>query len=99
MPLTDQITAVSVEFETEAENETVLPSNTDPELGAMLTVMEGGGGGGGATEPAPPPPQPRVHALAVRRTAARSNLRGEERCAFQVLLALRVCGEDRMRSG
>lgn len=99
MPLTDQTTEVSGELETEAENETVLPSKTDPELGVTLTVMEGGGGGGGATEPAPPPPQPRVHALAVRRTAAKSNSCRVEECAVHILLAWRVCGEGRMRNG
>jgi len=44
MPLTLQKTELSEELVTVAEKERVLPSNTVPELGAMVIVICGGGG-------------------------------------------------------
>jgi hypothetical protein len=87
---------VFVVFETEAENERLSPSNTDPELGVMLTVMEGGGGDEGATEPAPPPPQPRVHALIARRIAGITFSRCADESVCHKVFSLRVCGRGRM---
>jgi hypothetical protein len=65
MPLTLQLTPVSVVFVTVAVNVNWFPSTTEPVAGATVTVMEGGGGGGRV--PAPPPPQPCNHAPAARR--------------------------------
>ena len=56
MPLTLQETEVSEVLVTVAEKESVLPSKTVPELGAMVTVICGGGGG--VVEPPTPPPPP-----------------------------------------
>src|SRR5208283_2517036 len=103
MPLTLQITLVSVELETLAVNASVSPSNTVPELGVTMTWMEGGGGGGGVTEPAPPPPQLRVHAPIARRTQTKANRRTFGAVILCVVfltevLASRVCGRGRMLS-
>jgi hypothetical protein len=61
-PLTFQVTAVSVVFDTVAANVTWFPSTTDPFVGVTVTTIDGGGGGGGA----PAVPQPNVHAPSAR---------------------------------
>jgi hypothetical protein len=88
MPLTLQLTLVSVVFVTVAVNVNWFPSTREPLAGSTVTVMEGGGGGGGAT--APTPPQPTVHAPAARR-AMKPNL------AFLSFFAL-LRGRGRMPS-
>jgi len=65
MPLTLQKTEVSEVLVTEAEKVSVLPSNTVPELGAMVTVICGGGG---VVVPPPAPlAQPKMATLGARR--------------------------------
>ena len=51
--MTLQKTEESEVLVTVAEKESVLPSNTVPELGAMVTVICGGGGGGVELPPGP----------------------------------------------
>jgi hypothetical protein len=87
---------VFVVFETDAENERLSPSNTDPEPGVMLAVMEGGAGDERATEPAPPPPQPRVHALIARRVAAHACSQSADESVFHKVFSLRICGRGRI---
>ena len=64
MPLTLQKTEVSEVLVTVAENASVLPSSTVPELGTMVTVICGGGGGG-----VEPPPGPLAQAARERPRA------------------------------
>ena len=93
--MTLQVTAVLVELETAAENESVSPSNTLPELG--LTVMEICGGGGGVV-PAPPPPPPQAvrNTLRVKAASAMQNRREEHEHRAVALGFVRVCGRGRM---
>jgi hypothetical protein len=88
MPLTLQLTLVSVVFVTLAVNVNWFPSSTELLVGVTMTTMEGGGGGGGV--PVPPPPEPSVHAPAARR-AMKPNL------AFLKFFAL-LRGRGRMPS-
>lgn len=92
--MTLQTTEVSEELVTEAEKESVLPSNTVPELGVMVTVM----GGGGGVEPPPPPPPPQAARKTLR---ARRKSGGAERgWALELLREEpcfeRVCERDHM---
>ena len=89
---------MSAELETVAEKFSVSPSNTVPEFGVMLMVMEGGEGGGGATEPAPPPPQPRVHAPIARRTTARTYSCRADKSLFLIVFVSHIRGRGRMPS-
>jgi hypothetical protein len=63
MPLTLQETEVSEVSVTVAEKGSELPRRTEPELGAIETVICGGGGGGVA-----PPPPPHAAWERVRRS-------------------------------
>ena len=87
---------MSVALETAALKFNVSPSNTVPELGVTLTLMEGGGDGGGVTEPAPPPPQPRVHAPAARSTMASRHACHAGESFFLIPFVSRICGRGRM---
>jgi hypothetical protein len=62
MPLTLQETEVSGVLVTVAEKGSELPRRTEPELGAMATVICGGGGG----DVVPPPPPPHAAWESVR---------------------------------
>ena len=65
-PFTLQMTLVSAEFITVAWNVAGLPSSTDPLVGMMVTMMDGGGGG----PPVPGlPPQPNDHTALANKTA------------------------------
>ena len=94
-PLTLQKTEVSEVLVTVAERATVLPSNTVPELGVMLTAICGGGG---VVEPLPPPPPPQA---ARKRAIARKKIVcAVERWAIGLRLKgpcfERVCERGRM---
>jgi hypothetical protein len=87
VPLTLQLTDVSVVFVTVATNVSWFPSIADPVAGVTITPIVGAGGGG---VEAPPEPQPIVHAA-----SARSAMRTTE----AVLEVLALLGErDRMPS-
>jgi hypothetical protein len=81
---------------TVAENESVSPSNTLPELGETLTVIAEGGGGGGGAEPPPTPPQAARNTPRARAKNAREE-RGRSRASFALTLCVdRICGRDRI---
>jgi len=93
MLLTLQVTVVFVVLVTEAENESVSPSNTLPEVGLMVTVMRGGGG---VMPPPPPPPQAARHTLRARTKSAVAKLRVNRARRAVALWFDRVCGRGRM---
>jgi len=94
MPLTLQETPVFVVLVTVAENESVSPSNTLPDVGLTVTVM--GGGGGGFELPPPPPPQAPRRTLRARTKSARAMRRADRTRDALVLCFVRVCGGGRM---
>jgi len=67
MPLTLQETEVSGVLVTVAEKGSELPRRTEPELGAMATVICGGGGG---VVPPPPPPHAAWESVKASRRMA-----------------------------
>jgi len=79
---------------TVAEKESVLPSNTVPELGAMVTVICGGGG---VVEPLPPPlAQPEMATPRARRRIVRAVRRWTKRLRVEELCSKRDCERGRM---
>jgi hypothetical protein len=68
MPFTPQETEVSGVLVTVAEKGSELPRRTEPELGAMVTVICGGGGGG--VPPPPPPPHAAWESVRTSRRVA-----------------------------
>ena len=94
MPLTLQRTEVSEELVTVAEKESVSPSNTVPELGAMVTVICGGGGG------VEPPPGPLAQAVMetpkARRKIVRAVRRRTRGLRVEELCFERICERGRM---
>ena len=95
MPLTLQKTETSEVLPTVAEKESVLPSRTVPELGAMMTVI---GGGGGVVEPPPPTlPQATRERAWARRKIVRAVWRGTLGLRLEGPWLERVC--ERGRTG
>ena len=93
MPFTLQETVVFVVLVTVAENESVSPSSTLPDVGLTVTVI--GGGGGGLELPPPPPQAARNTLRAITKSAAA--VRREDRARAAVGLCLvRVCGRGRI---
>jgi hypothetical protein len=94
MPLTLQETEVSEVLETVAEKESVLPSNTVLELGAMTTAICGGG----AMVVPPPPTLPHAarERARAKRKIARAVWRGTRWLRVDGLCFERVCERGRM---
>jgi len=83
MPLTLHETAVLLLLETVAENESVSPSNTLPDVGLTMTEVAGGGG-----EVEPPPPPPHAARITLR---ARTKSAAAGRRVNRVYSALALC--------
>ncbi|SRR6266852_5893693 len=93
MPLTLQKTELSEELVTVAEKERVLPSNTVPELGAMVIVICGGGG---VVELPPPPPQAARERLRARGKNVHAGRRWTSGLRVEGPCFERVCERGRM---
>ena len=96
MPLTLQETEVSEVLVTVAEKESVLPSKTVPELGAMVMVICSDGGGVVEPPPPRPPPQAESDRQREKRRIIRDAWRGTRRLRVEGPGFERVCERGRM---
>lgn len=97
MPLTLQLTLVSVVFFTVAVNAVIFPNKITPPGALTVTLIGGGGGGGGGpTRPAPPPTQPRVQTPVARRTKSGMILAAERKGSRPNSFLCPSCGRGRM---